>query len=837
MKSKAAKIQQFLLQQQLPDDIRVNHNNTNRTGTSPFPPSSSTKLVRASDQVHQLALETCQCVHLQEYLPHILDLELARAVKHPRGYLLANPVHSLHLSSQLENSNPASSRTKRPPTLYGEEQQRTAAMQMEGIVEYWCPLSGYDAVIHDDTAVDNAEPLLAFPSVHGEHQNQPLSAAPSVVSSTSDVPALKSPSAASPPAKKQKVSAESVTSSSMSAKPPGEIAQDSSSAAQVKAAPSFSSNQTNEAVNASKVVPPHTSSEAFDVNGNDKASPPENHSIKDIKMDSDAVRTDIKKEKTEDEDVAMSRDEIPATKVDGTQKESVEQINSADNTNDSDDKMDNGDTGTRQRVVAPEGEVDESMKSKATPANVSHDGVKTDKDTKDAFGESKEKEGENVESRPNEDLQGNDSDAKKNKSEPSDYVTQETIEKEMSDVTKDTFAEEIISVPKPLTDIWKAEGIVGKTAGGDNTENWVIKTEDKEVVHDSSTEKTGGDADKNASTSDSGVKERTKEKSTVVSHHGLGTLGPIHVASTTAILPHTASAMKNQKDGNNVVLPTAEDNVSNDESEKCKSAPTEPEANSVKTSEKPKDLSAVISTMPASGSTNLYPANLNSQTATDTKKLTARLASSESASATHTTLMQEYPAPLPTDPYMGHLRREEDRIGLIRRSLLLKRSRKKSDQRDTTTTAAGTKKKRKRDSSDIFKPDAIPGWRIPATKEFNSGQEEEWLNASRKASETVERWIGNYRVCRETYWMKKKQAKEAKVPRQPSFYLPQDGTPPLGLHCQLCAVKCSDVSHSYSSKRGKKSKKEARIFSGDELSMVNILSLFEFRLSEQTLVA
>jgi len=116
-------------------------------------PNSSTCV----DHVTQVALETCQCSHLQEYLPHLLDWELNTA---PHGWVIANPVHAMHLESQLD-PGPTD---HLPPILYGAEEQRTDALHTEGVVEYWCPLDGASAVIHDDTALAKMEhwPTIAM---------------------------------------------------------------------------------------------------------------------------------------------------------------------------------------------------------------------------------------------------------------------------------------------------------------------------------------------------------------------------------------------------------------------------------------------------------------------------------------------------------------------------------------------------------------------------------------------------------------------------------------------------------------------------------------------------
>jgi hypothetical protein len=156
------RIQRFLLEQQL-TDVKVKGSGSEKKNDTAIP-------ITAVDHVTQVALETCRCSHLQEYFPHLLDLELCKANHHPRGWVVANPVHSLHVASQLEDASPASQHWKQPPILYGEEQQRTIALNTEGIVEYWCPLDGYSAVIHDDTALEKMEHL---PTVHKQKPSLP----------------------------------------------------------------------------------------------------------------------------------------------------------------------------------------------------------------------------------------------------------------------------------------------------------------------------------------------------------------------------------------------------------------------------------------------------------------------------------------------------------------------------------------------------------------------------------------------------------------------------------------------------------------------------------------
>jgi hypothetical protein len=78
---------------------------------------------------------TCACPHLLELLPGQLNLDFCQTAN--RGWVLANPVHALHLSSQLDPSWLAG--LKDAPILYGEEQERTMAMQTPGLPETYHP--------------------------------------------------------------------------------------------------------------------------------------------------------------------------------------------------------------------------------------------------------------------------------------------------------------------------------------------------------------------------------------------------------------------------------------------------------------------------------------------------------------------------------------------------------------------------------------------------------------------------------------------------------------------------------------------------------------------------
>ena len=106
-------------------------------------PSAEVALKRAEASILQFerSLEqgsddtTCHCPHLLEYLPEQLDLTFAKS--ETRGRMLRNPIHAMHLASQLDPVWLQS--LEDPPVLYGEEQEKLEAITKEGISETWHP--------------------------------------------------------------------------------------------------------------------------------------------------------------------------------------------------------------------------------------------------------------------------------------------------------------------------------------------------------------------------------------------------------------------------------------------------------------------------------------------------------------------------------------------------------------------------------------------------------------------------------------------------------------------------------------------------------------------------
>jgi hypothetical protein len=95
-----------------------------------------------------LNLEACQCKHLQKWLPHVLDLS---CVPDGGSWIMANPIHALHLASHLESDGatvflPAEQPTNVEPALYGEEQCRTNGIVSIGVSHVVCELATTDTL-------------------------------------------------------------------------------------------------------------------------------------------------------------------------------------------------------------------------------------------------------------------------------------------------------------------------------------------------------------------------------------------------------------------------------------------------------------------------------------------------------------------------------------------------------------------------------------------------------------------------------------------------------------------------------------------------------------------
>ena len=173
------------------------------------------KNINVVDHVTAVAQEACQCRHLAEYLPHLLDLELYKTVgssSSKGGWVVANPVHAMHLTSQMEdpsavanNGNSTTSTTanlglfasRTPLLLYGEEQQRMEALSTAGVPEYWSPLDARASLLPTLTDSDDEDdepivpPSVPYPKLVVPSSSSLSSSAPKSVAATTTTTAIK----------------------------------------------------------------------------------------------------------------------------------------------------------------------------------------------------------------------------------------------------------------------------------------------------------------------------------------------------------------------------------------------------------------------------------------------------------------------------------------------------------------------------------------------------------------------------------------------------------------------------------------------------------------------
>lgn len=691
---------------------------------------------------------------------------------------MANPVHSLHVaSSQFESVSSGTNPTNQPPFLYGEEQQRTEALRTNGVAEYWCPLDGYSSVIHDDTALEK----IPVPSLHATHHQQHVARFPS--SSTS-----------SPLSKKQKLDPEKVASTSKFA---------------TVVTTDYSSNMPIGhplTTKISSTVDAATNKQTMSSVATDAAS----------KIPT--VQTANDREICKVEEKTVDQLKVSAFKDDEIYTESP--------------SFSSGDSKEKRLAISiggTEGKCGEIEKEHVTESKAAHLNTSGDEHTDDDFVKKDE-------------VVGYDKRSTGTKSMASISLGTNAVKKE-------TVADSSVSanVPTNTTDSAKAittiqETMVKPTPISSPFTLMVSKWEEKAD-------------EKNCPFDDV---PKAKRQAPIYCHYNDSEASKISTAKSAETSHIMVSKMSEAlNDGDPKFGNDAQEEVCVVE-RSCESSQEEftrfpsPDAALKETEDRtgaPNDRDPVKEMLDEIPEDSSHVKNKNEQRqeaiAQEGKSSIAPLSSafysvepfavfpgaatefSTSGSHTKTGITQartsiggaagllvppeleETMSPAKLDPFNERLLLEEDRIWLIRRALSQKRSRKRSESADASQST--TKKKRKRDS-DVSRSNLIPGWRASLAKELNVEQEEEWINASHKANETVERWLASYRLNRETYWMEKVRANETRSPRPQTFYLPRNE--PGGLAC--CQL-CSTEGEKRSKRRIKKPERQRVALAGDEL--------------------
>ena len=794
------KILRFILEQQLPE-ARV-------AGSAKLGPIDDAIAVAAVDHVTQVALETCRCVHLQEHLPHLLDLELCKAVHHPRGWVVANPVHSMHLQTQLEDSVPALAHNKQPPVLYGEEQQRTMALNTEGIVEHWCPLDGYSAVIHDDTAMEKMEHMPTLQNIHRpvpvlpSNKQQPhLSALQSshslsmsmsppghAASHPSRIPSMSSMPAPSESSSSTNISGTSATSTAAA----GAMASSSSMGPHTKPAPETakSSEPVTDEVKPDASAKPDMVTSKADSKKTDKA-PSTEASVKPVEVDPPTSTASVEND----------REPPAATSTNSEQKESSTL------------------TGTEPNGEPPKAEREPPKESFDPAPPPSTETMVTDKMQEET-------------AKPNSDSKPDEKGTDAGGSKDSDMAAKNI--NHTSAINAEESKEETIVAKKVLTNATAETGVKTEL----DSSQKIYNLTDKEQAAGSSKEEpkkeqlpAEGPKETEVSKKEGVVsedeKQARKEDSTADESKDMAMADSSKKDEEAK--PNSTSDHKSQEEGaKESNLPPAND-ASYVDAQKDAKTSDEPNgravtelnvvaAKYVEITDNKMDVDQVPSNKDGlkPGTNSMTPAP-DASTGAAVPSVTPSGSAPETAAPTNETMsnptdmiVEDLPLALPKEKF-NHLRIEEDRIRLIRRSLSSHRivPKKKVDPKKRIDP----KNKRKRE--DFYKTPGIPGWHASNLKELSREQEDQWLEAMAASRRKVETWMENFRLCRETFWEERERQTSSPPPGSDgAFYLPT--TRVMGLRsCETCSAR-SDGDR-YWEGASKKTRKPRRRYCGDDI--------------------
>ena len=162
-----------------------------------------------------LIRDACACPYLREFLPDQLDLDFCRITTNTTAisssdanadgecnpsWVLRNPVHALHLDSQLDETSCVSTngpkKQNNEPVLYGEEQERLIAMQTEGLSETRYPWLRQQRQVLEEK-LQQLSPQQDKQTTEGQHLSQkqqvplPLSKPPTTTLESTESTALK----------------------------------------------------------------------------------------------------------------------------------------------------------------------------------------------------------------------------------------------------------------------------------------------------------------------------------------------------------------------------------------------------------------------------------------------------------------------------------------------------------------------------------------------------------------------------------------------------------------------------------------------------------------------
>jgi hypothetical protein len=830
------KILRFLLEQQLPD-ARVAGLGRDGKDLPVAGIGDDSIPVTAVDHVTQVALETCHCVHLQEHLPNLLDLELCRAVHHPRGWLVANPVHAMHLQTQLEDSVSAMAHNKQPPVLYGEEQQRTMALNAEGIVEYWCPLDGYSAVIHDDTAIEKMEHMPTLQNIHKPSAlpsvawvNQHASSLPPPPSSqpATAAPTLSTVAAAYPSKIPGALPSSDAPVTNTSTDAPAPSVSSASSVSDTPAQPAAPS--IPEPATKSSVEIPAAPAEGAQGNEATKTSDDQDKETSSLLVVEAKEEPNGDNAKPEETSFKGEADESGAPKT--------EEPSSSSTPMDVDEQATTDDKG-KDEPASSSSPVKTEPEASDVPKVVKEETEEEAKPTPPPAAAAAPPTTDSNEADKKQNTPGDDAGDKKATEDSSNNKTSPEVLPSIKDEQEDTI------VKDEKNDESKQE-ILKTEESANSAEETKEKEETNEISEVNPVEESESENNE-ADSKEIGVKtdgsDDPKPKEDGADERGLKAEGDEPLTEPSVKEEETkGSSPKKEEEAKTEEMQIETDSSKKDSQqqempdEKPKEPSTEPKGDETEGKEvqgEKMEVDAVASSskdvQPVAGeetavlvtsstsavsppSVAIPASNAPDATFPNTTPSAGAIVTSTTpalASVLRPT-EEDVPPALPEEKF-NHLRIEEDRIRLIRRSLSSHRilPKKKVDPKKRVDP----KKKRKRE--DVYKAPGIPGLHASNPKQLTQEQEDQWVEAMASSRAKVEGWMENFRICRETFWDERERQASSPLPTDHAgFYLPSDNV--LARRCcETCVAR--PEGDKYWDGTSTKGKKPRRRCSGDEL--------------------
>ena len=767
----AKKVAAFLLEQELPNVEALvggessstikNDSNDTKGDASVKEGSENVRYIQPVEYVRQMELDNCRCRHLQDYLPHSLDPRLVRRSTNKSGWVVGNPIHSLHLDSQmpgeLSYQMPASS-SWRPPILFGDEEQRRAVLSSEGISEYWFPFDGQPKFPYQPTSLSSN---YNYNNNNNENEKNLETKPQSTPSSplNMDDDNTKVVEDGNPPP--------SNTTATDDGKPLEDLPTTSPPIVPVET-PSSTTN----------ILPPSTEPGESTLSNNDEKEDTNNGN----NVEDGAVVA------TSSGDSLDASSKMIDASVEETPKEpmEVEEGSSIEIPKPDDAISEKQEGGSSTSIVPPITKEEPSAPIVVPDAN-GEESMDLDEPKKETVV---------VEDDSKETLTTSDKETTTSMDEDKSTETAKVpvTERDENDVINDNESP-VLEEEKKMEQL--------STTDTNNTDADGVVTKDSDPSggeeEESPSKETGAqdpkDIEPPMSVTDKGD-INTMEVDTSISVQDKDT-----TVTETKTVDTTSKKIINDGSPNEAKAEEGIDTISSTTAPLITDAPDN--------SDKPLPDNLV------SSSADEVPPTLTSSPINDGVQEDVNMEVDDNVDPVPLSSTEETPLPVASVPEPMHeltderyqkLKTAENGVWMVRRSIV-------NYGRAKVKKTDNSKKKRKKDF-ELFRSSPLPGWVSPPGRELNKWQEKDWECAREEGPKRVEMWLENYRQCRESYWEEQRRFNSNPKPNmmQSSFYLSQDAADPM-----RCCIVCSSKSKGDGTFDGKSKRFKRRLFMGDEL--------------------